>query len=70
MIREMAKQLESARNCTCWFSPKSRIFTRVRAERLLHHLSWSNERRNLRTVTEHLYSPVRLPLSRIDVFNT
>jgi glycosyltransferase involved in cell wall biosynthesis len=31
---------------------------------------WSNERRNLRTLTEHLYSPVRLPLSRIDVFNT
>ena len=31
---------------------------------------WSNERRNARTLSEHLYSPVRLPLSRIDVFNT
>ena len=31
---------------------------------------WSNEQRNLRTLSEHLYSPVRLPLSRIDVFNT
>src|SRR5579864_1886940 len=31
---------------------------------------WSNERRWLRTLTEHLYSPVRLPLSRIDVLNT
>jgi glycosyltransferase involved in cell wall biosynthesis len=31
---------------------------------------WSNERRSLRTLTEHLYSPVRLPLSRIDVLNT
>jgi glycosyltransferase involved in cell wall biosynthesis len=31
---------------------------------------WSNERRNLRTLSEHLYSPLRLPLSRIDVFNT
>ena len=31
---------------------------------------WSNERRNARTASEHLYSPVRLPLSRIDVFNT
>jgi hypothetical protein len=31
---------------------------------------WSNERRTLRTLSEHLYSPVRLPLSRIDVFNT
>ena len=31
---------------------------------------WSNERRNLRTLSEHLYSPVRLPLSRIDVLDT
>jgi len=31
---------------------------------------WSNERRNLRTLSEHLYSPVRLPLAGIDVFST
>jgi glycosyltransferase involved in cell wall biosynthesis len=31
---------------------------------------WSNERRMPRTLSEHLYSPVRLPLSRIDVLNT
>ena len=31
---------------------------------------WSNERRSLRTLTEHLYSPIRLPLGRIDVLNT
>jgi glycosyltransferase involved in cell wall biosynthesis len=31
---------------------------------------WSNERRNLRTLSEHLYAPVRLPLRGIDVFNT
>jgi glycosyltransferase involved in cell wall biosynthesis len=31
---------------------------------------WSNERRSLRTLTEHLYSPVRLPLSRVNVLNT
>ena len=31
---------------------------------------WSNEHRNLRTLSEHLYSPVRLPLGRIDVLNT
>jgi glycosyltransferase involved in cell wall biosynthesis len=31
---------------------------------------WSNERRNLRTLSEHLYTPVRLPLKGIDVFNT
>jgi len=31
---------------------------------------WSNERRAARTLSEHLYSPVRLPLGGIDVFNT
>jgi glycosyltransferase involved in cell wall biosynthesis len=31
---------------------------------------WSNERRGLRTLSEHLYAPIRLPRSRIDVFNT
>jgi glycosyltransferase involved in cell wall biosynthesis len=31
---------------------------------------WSNERRVLRTVAENLYSPLRLPLGGIDVFNT
>jgi glycosyltransferase involved in cell wall biosynthesis len=31
---------------------------------------WSNERRKLRTISEHAYSPLRLPLSRIDVFST
>lgn len=31
---------------------------------------WSNERRNLRTLSEHVYAPVRLPVSGIDVFST
>jgi glycosyltransferase involved in cell wall biosynthesis len=31
---------------------------------------WSNERRTLRTLSEHMYSPIRLPLAGIDVFNT
>jgi glycosyltransferase involved in cell wall biosynthesis len=31
---------------------------------------WSNERRSLRTLSEHLYSPARLPLNHIDVLNT
>ena len=33
-------------------------------------IPWSNERRTARTLSEHLYSPVRLPLSRINVLNT
>ena len=31
---------------------------------------WSNERRNLRTLSEHVYAPMRLPLAGIDVFST
>jgi glycosyltransferase involved in cell wall biosynthesis len=31
---------------------------------------WSNERRSLRTLSEHLYTPFRLPLNQIDVLNT
>jgi glycosyltransferase involved in cell wall biosynthesis len=31
---------------------------------------WSNERQYLRTLSEHLYSPVRLPFNHIDVLNT
>jgi hypothetical protein len=31
---------------------------------------WSNERRVLRTLSEHVYSSLRLALSRIDVLNT
>ena len=31
---------------------------------------WSNERRNLRTLSEHAYAPIRLPLAGIDVFST
>ncbi|MGN6578186.1 MAG: glycosyltransferase family 4 protein [Nocardioides sp.] len=31
---------------------------------------WSNERRNLRTLSEHVYSPVRLPIAGVDIFST
>jgi glycosyltransferase involved in cell wall biosynthesis len=31
---------------------------------------WSNERRNLRALSEQLYAPVRLPLAGVDVFST
>ena len=31
---------------------------------------WSNERRVLRTLSEHAYTPLRLPRAGIDVFNT
>jgi glycosyltransferase involved in cell wall biosynthesis len=71
VIPEMARRLESGEELHLLVSPESRP---------LHHdygpgvfyitFPWSNEHRKLRTLSEHLYSPVRLPLSRIDVFNT
>jgi glycosyltransferase involved in cell wall biosynthesis len=38
----------------------------------VHHLRfpWSNERPRLRTLSEQVYAPVRLPLGRVDVFST
>ena len=39
-----------------------------RAGRLV--FPWSNEHRVLRTISEHAYVPIRLPLAGIDVFNT
>lgn len=34
------------------------------------HFPWSNEKRALRTLSEHAYAPVALPRARIDVFST
>jgi glycosyltransferase involved in cell wall biosynthesis len=71
MIPEMAKQLESGEELYLLVSPKSRHLHQGYGPNVFYiTYPWSNERRNLRTLTEHLYSPVRLPLSRIDVFNT
>lgn len=71
VIPEMATRLEPGEELHLLVSKQSRE---------LHHgygphvsyitYPWSNERRNLRTLSEHLYSPVRLPLSGIDVFST
>jgi hypothetical protein len=71
VIPEMAKRLESGEELHLLVSPKSRHLHQGYGPNV-HYITypWSNEHRNLRTLSEHLYSPVRLPLSRIDVFNT
>jgi glycosyltransferase involved in cell wall biosynthesis len=52
-------------------SPKSRQLHEGYGDNVRYiTYQWSNEHRKLRTLSEHLYSPVRLPLSRIDVFST
>ena len=71
VIPEMAKRLEPGEELHLLVSPKSRhLYHGYGPDVFYITYPWSNERRNLRTLSEHLYSPVRLPLSRIDVFNT
>ena len=71
VIPEMSKRLEPGEELHLLVSPKSRHLHQGYGPNVFYiSYPWSNERRNLRTLSEHLYSPARLPLSRIDVFNT
>jgi glycosyltransferase involved in cell wall biosynthesis len=71
VIPEMAKRLEFGEELHLLVSPKSRHLHEGYGPNVFHiTYPWSNERRTPRTLSEHLYSPIRLPLSRIDVFNT
>jgi glycosyltransferase involved in cell wall biosynthesis len=71
MIPEMAKRLGSGEELHLLVSRRSRDMHQGYGPGV-HYITYpcSNERRKLRTLSEHLYSPVRLPLSGIDVFNT
>jgi len=71
VIPEMAKRLDFGEELHLLVSPKSRHLHGAYGPNVFHiTYPWSNERRIPRTLSEHLYSPVRLPLRRIDVFNT
>ena len=71
VIPEMAKRLEFDEELHLLVSPKSRHLHQGYGPSVFYiTYPWSNERRIPRTLSEHLYSPVRLPLSHIDVFNT
>jgi glycosyltransferase involved in cell wall biosynthesis len=71
VIPEMAKRLETGEELHLLVSPKSRPHHQGYGENVFYiSYPWSNEQRNLRTLSEHLYTPLRLPLSHIDVFNT
>lgn len=71
VIREMANLAEPGEDLYLVVSPSSRPLYQGYGDNV-HYVTypWSNERRKLRTLSEHLYSPLRLPLSRIDVFST
>jgi glycosyltransferase involved in cell wall biosynthesis len=71
VIPEMAKRLEFGEELHLLVSPKSRNLHEGYGPNVFYiTYPWSNEQRILRTLSEHLYSPVRLPLSHIDVFVT
>jgi glycosyltransferase involved in cell wall biosynthesis len=71
VIPEMAKRLEFDEELHLLVSPKSRHLHQGYGPGVFYiTYPWSNERRTPRTLSEHLYSPLRLPLSHIDVFNT
>jgi glycosyltransferase involved in cell wall biosynthesis len=71
VIPEMAKRLEFNEELHLLVSPQSRHLHQGYGPNVFHiTYPWSNERRIPRTLSEHLYSPLRLPLSRINVFNT
>src|ERR1700760_189748 len=71
VIPGMASRLEPGEELHLLVSPKSRHLYQGYGPGVRYiTYPWSNEQRGLRTLSEHLYSPVRLPMSRIDVMNT
>ncbi|MGH9106031.1 MAG: glycosyltransferase family 4 protein [Acidimicrobiales bacterium] len=71
VVPEMATRLVPGEELCLLVSPKSRHLYSGFGPNVGHiTFPWSNERKSLRTLSEHLYAPARLPLGRIDVFNT
>ena len=61
VIPEMAKRLEFGEELHLLVSPKSRHLHQGYGPNVFYiTYPWSNERRTSRTLTEHLYSPLRL----------
>ncbi len=71
VIPEIAKRLGAKEELYLIVSPRSRPHHESYGPDVRYIMfPWSNERRIPRTLSEHLYSPIRLPAGRIDVFNT
>ncbi len=71
VIPEMAKLAVDGEEIHLLVSPTSRPMHDGYGPRV-HYITfpWSNESPPRRTLSEHLYSPLRLPRSKIDVFST
>jgi glycosyltransferase involved in cell wall biosynthesis len=71
IIPEMANLLAEDEEFRLLVSPKSRPTHQGYGPKVGYiTFPWSNENPKMRTLTEHLYAPVRLPGSGIDVFST
>ncbi len=71
VVPEMAKRLEFGEELHLVVSPKSRhLYQDCGATVGYITYPWSNERRIPRTLSEHIYTPLRLPLSHVDIFAT
>ena len=71
VLPEMVKRLEPGEELHLIVSPRSQqLYPDYGSNVSFINYPWSNEHRKLRTLSEHLYTPVRLPLSHIDVFVT
>lgn len=71
VIPEMAAHLTEDEELYLVVSPRSAAMHQGYGRRVGNlTFPWSNEHRNLRTLSEHVYAPLRLPLSGIDVFST
>jgi glycosyltransferase involved in cell wall biosynthesis len=71
MVPEMANRLLPGEELHVILSPAARRIHPDYGESVrLITFPWSNEHRVLRTASEHLFAPLRLPLSHIDVLNT
>ena len=71
MVPEMASRLVPSEELHLILSPKARRAHPDYGETVRYiTFPWSNEHKVLRTASEHLFTPFRLPLSHIDVLNT
>src|ERR687884_650247 len=71
VIPEMAGRLTDGEEFHLLVSPTSRPTHQGYGDKVRYiTFPWSNESPPKRTLSEHLYSPVRLPLARIDVLST
>jgi glycosyltransferase involved in cell wall biosynthesis len=71
IVPEMANRLLPGEELHLMLSPSARRYFPDPGDAVRHiTYPWSNDHRVLRTASEHLFSPIRLPLSRIDLLST